>query len=147
MSGLCWMCRINLIFQVLLLVSGRGRYFYETWGGSRFMGIFNDPNQFTVFIFIMMLVLFMEYRRKAVYTAKTRIGFWGMFLLGVFLIGKAESTGMFIGLLVFVGVLTGQFFWDKCCHSKQKKSLVVWRCRIFDAAGSRRVFDFAGSGF
>ena len=123
MSGLCWMCRINLIFQVLLLVSGRGRYFYETWGGSRFMGTFNDPNQFAVFIFIMMLVLFMEYRRKAVYTAKTRIGFWGMFLLGVFLIGKAKSTGMFIGLLVFVGVLTGQFFWDKCCHSKQKK---VW---------------------
>lgn len=123
MSGLCWMCRINLIFQVLLLVSGRGRYFYETWGGSRFRGTFNDPNQFAFFIFIMMLVLFMEYRRKAVYTAKTRIGFWGMFLLGVFLIGKAKSTGMFIGLLVFVGVLTGQFFWDKCCHSKQKK---VW---------------------
>ena len=79
MNGLCWMCRINLIFQVLLLVSGRGRYFYETWGGSRFMGTFNDPNQFAFFIFIMMLV--------------------------------------------FVGVLTGQFFWDKCCHSKQKK---VW---------------------
>ena len=92
MSGLCWMCRINLIFQVLLLVSGRGRYFYETWGGSCFMGTFNDPNQFAVFIFIMMLVLFMEYRRKAVYTAKTRIGFWGMFLLGVFLIGKAKSS-------------------------------------------------------
>ena len=32
MNGLCWMCRINLIFQVLLLVSGRGRYFYETLG-------------------------------------------------------------------------------------------------------------------
>ena len=123
MSGLCWMCRINLIFQVLLLVSGRGRYFYETWGGSRFRGTFNDPNQFAFFIFIMMLVLFMEYRRKAVYTAKTRIGFWGMFLLGVFLIGKAKSTGMFIGLLLFVVVLTGQFFWDKCCRSKQKQ---VW---------------------
>lgn len=30
---------------------------------------------------------------------------------------------IFIMMLVFVGVLTGQFFWDKCCHSKQKK---VW---------------------
>ena len=58
MNGLCWMCRINLIFQVLLLVSGRGRYFYETWGGSRFVGTVNDPNQFAFFIFIMMLVLF-----------------------------------------------------------------------------------------
>ena len=60
MNGLCWMCRINLIFQVLLLVSGRGRYFYETWGGSRFVGTVNDPNQFAFFIFIMMLVLFMD---------------------------------------------------------------------------------------
>ena len=123
MNGLCWMCRINLIFQVLLLVSGRGRYFYETWGGSRFVGTFNDPNQFAFFIFIMMLVLFMEYWRKAVYTAKARIGFWGMFLLGVFLIVKAKSTGMSVGLLVFFAVLAWQFFWDKCCHSKQKK---VW---------------------
>ena len=123
MSGLCWMCRINLIFQVLLLVSGRGRYFYETWGGSRFRGTFNDPNQFAFFIFIMMLVLFMEYRRKAVYTAKARIGFWGMFLVGVFLIVKAKSTGMSVGLMVFFAVLAWQFFWDKCCNSKQKK---VW---------------------
>lgn len=123
MNGLCWMCRINLIFQVLLLVSGRGRYFYETWGGSRFVGTFNDPNQFAFFIFIMMLVLFMEYWRKAVYTAKARIGFWGMFLVGVFLIVKAKSTGMSVGLLVFFAVLAWQFFWDKCCHSKQKK---VW---------------------
>ena len=123
MNGLCWMCRINLIFQVLLLVSGRGRYFYETWGGSRFVGTVNDPNQFAFFIFIMMLVLFMEYWRKAVYTAKARIGFWGMFLVGVFLIVKAKSTGMSVGLLVFFAVLAWQFFWDKCCHSKQKK---VW---------------------
>ena len=47
----------------------------------------------------MMLVLFMEYRRKAVYTAKARIGFWGMFLVGVFLIVKAKSTGMSVGLM------------------------------------------------
>jgi len=71
----------------------------------------------------MMLVLFMEYRRKAVYTAKARIGFWGMFLVGVFLIVKAKSTGMSVGLMVFFAVLAWQFFWDKCCHSKQKK---VW---------------------
>ena len=85
------------------------------------MGTFNDPNQFAFFIFTMMLVLFMGDRRKAIYTAKTRIGFWGMFLLGVFLIGKAKSTGMFVGLLVFFCVLIGQLFWDRCCHSKRKK--------------------------
>lgn len=57
------------------------------------MGTFNDPNQFAFFIFTMMLVLFMGDRRKAIYTAKTRIGFWGMFLLGVFLIGKGKING------------------------------------------------------
>lgn len=121
MRGLCWVCRINMVFQLLVLFSGHGRYFRESWGGARFMGTFNDPNQFAFFIFTVMLVLFMGYRRKAIYTAKTRIGFWGMFLLGAFLIGKAKSTGMFVGLLVFFCVLIGQIFWDRCCHSRRKK--------------------------
>lgn len=73
------------------------------------MGTFNDPNQFAFFIFTMMLVLFMGDRRKAIYTAKTRIGFWGMFLLGVFLIGKAKSTGMFVGLLYSFVCLSDSF--------------------------------------
>lgn len=85
------------------------------------MGTFNDPNQFAFFIFTMMLVLFMEYRRKAVYTIRTRTIFWGMFLLGVFLIAKAKSTGMFIGLLAFFAILVLQFFWDRCCHSKRRR--------------------------
>ena len=51
MRGLCWMCRINLVFQTIVLISGRGRYFHESWGGSRFMGTFNDPNQFCIFHF------------------------------------------------------------------------------------------------
>ena len=123
MKGLCWVCRVNLILQVLVLVSGRGRYFHETWGGARFMGTFNDPNQFAFFIFTMILVLFMEYRRNAVYIAKTRAAFWGMFLVGVFLIGKAKSTGLFVGLLVFFAVLIGQFFWDRCRYSQRK---MVW---------------------
>ncbi len=121
MNGLCWVCRFNIVFQLLVLLYGFGRYFYESWGGSRLMGTFNDPNQFAFFIFTMLLVLFMEYRRRAVYTVKTRAAFWGMFLLGVFLIGKAKSTGMFVGLLAFFAVLLGQFFWDRCCHSKQRR--------------------------
>ena len=121
MRGLCWICRINLVFQTIVLISGRGRYFHESWGGSRFMGTFNDPNQFAFFIFTMILVLFMEYRRKAEYTVKARVACWGMFLLGVFLIGKAKSTGMFVGLLAFFVILAWQFFWERCTHSKYKK--------------------------
>ena len=85
------------------------------------MGTFNDPNQFAFFIFTMILVLFMEYRRKAEYTVKTRIACWGMFFWGVFLIGKAKSTGMFVGLLAFFVILAWQFFWERCTHSKYKK--------------------------
>ena len=121
MDGLCWICRCNIVFQLLTFLYGRGRYFYEPWGGTRLMGTFNDPNQFAFFIFTMILVLFMEYRRSARYTVKARISFWGMFLIGVFLIVKAKSTGMFVGLLAFFAVLAGQFFWDRCCHSKRRK--------------------------
>ena len=66
----------------------------------------------------MMLVLFMEYRRKAVYTAKARIGFWGMFLVGVFLIVKAKSTGMSVGLMEEI-IPQSKFF-----HPLDRKSVV-----------------------
>ncbi len=124
MSGLCWICRCNIAFQLITLLYGRGRYFNEPVGANRFMGTFNDPNQFAFFIFTMILVLFMEYRRSARYTVKARVSFWGMFLLGVFLIVKAKSTGMLLGLLAFFVVLLVQFFWDKCRHAKRKE---LWR--------------------
>lgn len=38
MRGLCWICRINLVFQTIVLISGRGRYFHESWGGFSFYG-------------------------------------------------------------------------------------------------------------
>ena len=44
-------CGFNVLVQAVVLVSGQGRYFHESWGGSRFMGTFNDPNQFAFFIF------------------------------------------------------------------------------------------------
>lgn len=145
MNGLCWICRCNIVFQLLAFLVGFSRYFYESWGGSRLMGTFNDPNQFAFFIFTMMLVLFMEYRRRAVYTVKTRIAFWGMFLIGVFLIFKAKSTGMFVGLLAFFAVLVGQFFWDRCCHSKQRKLWWIGGavCAVLLAFGVYRIWPGA----
>ena len=109
-----------VINGIYFVRTGKGN-FHESWGGSPFMGTFNDPNQFAFFIFTMILVLFMEYRRKAEYTVKTRIACWGMFFWGVLLIGKAKSTGMFVGLLAFFVILAWQFFWERCTHSKYKK--------------------------
>lgn len=38
-------CKINIILQVIIYCFGSGRYYHEGWGGGRFMGTFNDPNQ------------------------------------------------------------------------------------------------------
>lgn len=111
-----WLCtgiKINLTLQILILLSGRGRLFYEPWGGTRYMGTFNDPNQMAFFIFCMVLLLYLYGKRgKGVF-----------YILSSILIWKTKSTGAFLGVLVFAVAL-----------SIRKLSRIVTPCK------SRRIF-------
>lgn len=115
-------CGFNIFVQAVVLVSGQGRYFYESWGGSRFMGTFNDPNQFAFFIFTMLLVLFMYYRSGTEYSQGKRILFYFIFTLGLWLIMQSKSTGMFLGLLVFFFILFCQWFYEHMYRSVRRVS-------------------------
>ncbi len=127
MRGVALACGVNIFVQTAVLFSGHGRYFHETWGGSRFMGTFNDPNQFAFFLFTMFLVLFMAYRQKNESGADKirqqtflRVLFYLVSGLSLFLIGCSKSTGMFLGLLVFFSVLLWQWFWDRMQSSGRR---------------------------
>ena len=113
-------CTANVLCQLIICISGKGRYFHELWGGSRFMGTFNDPNQCAFFIFTSILVLFLLYRRKEEPSKRESIVFWLSFLLGVYLIVKAKSTGMFVGLMAFFFILLWQWFWKQRGRSSRK---------------------------
>ncbi len=134
MRGVVLACSVNILVQAAVLFSGQGRYFHESWGGSRFMGTFNDPNQFAFFLFTMFLVLFMAYcqrNRNGSGDTRQQILLQGMFFLVsalvLFLIGCSKSTGVFLGLLVFFFVLLWQWLWDRMRHSGRR---LAWQLGV-----------------
>jgi len=91
-SKLEWVIKIDLIIQGIIYLSGRGRWYY----GVRYMGSFNDPNQYAFFIFGAMLVLCLL--GKINNKLKENI-FW--YFLAFYLMLPAASTGMLAGFCVF----------------------------------------------
>lgn len=138
MRGVTLACGVNILVQTAVLFSGHGRYFHETWGGSHFMGTFNDPNQFAFFLFTMFLVLFMAYRQrnesgsgKIRQQAFLRVLFYLLSGLSLFLIGRSKSTGMFLGILVFFFVLLWQWLCDKMRRSGRR---AAWQLGVIGLA-------------
>ncbi len=87
--------KASLIVQLGLLLSGLGRWAYAT----RYSGSFNDPNQYSVFIFFTFLMIFLIDK----YTNKKKWIIWCV--LGTALVLPSTSTGTMLGILVFWGGL------------------------------------------
>ncbi len=89
--------KLSMLTQVLVLLVGYGRW-YST--SARYMGTFNDPNQYGVFIFFSMLMIFvidtiMQDKRS-----------WLLFcIICSLLIIQSMSTGTMLGLTFFWGGL------------------------------------------
>lgn len=83
--------KLCLLSQLVIYLSGRGTYYYDV----RYMGTFNDPNQYGFFILatFFMLSLMLKMRKKGIYL-------W--VIITFFLIMPSASTGMALGLVVFL---------------------------------------------
>lgn len=90
---LCRAMKLALLIQIAVYVLGIGRWY----GGSRYKGTFNDPNQYGFFIMTAFFVIFNVGR---VLKEKNTL-IWCA--LSVFLILLSSSTGMMLGLMSFVG--------------------------------------------
>lgn len=90
--------KLNIVIQFLLLLSGKGRIFYEYWGGTRYMGTFNDPNQLAFFLFMMILL---AYLYTCQYGDRTYIVFYA---LAMPVILSSKSTGVLLGVMVFTAL-------------------------------------------
>lgn len=87
--------KINIGLQMVVFLAGRGRIFYEYWGGTRYMGTFNDPNQLAFFLFMMILL---AYLYACYYEDRT----FGLFyILAAPVIAATKSTGILLGFMVF----------------------------------------------
>lgn len=78
----------DLVIQLAVFLAGAGRWYA---GSSRYMGTFNDPNQFGVFIFFSFLMMKLIYKRLG---SKYRVY---EDVLALFLMAQSASTGMMLG--------------------------------------------------
>jgi len=90
--------KFNLVLQLILFLTGIGKLY----GGDRYMGTFNDPNQFGYYIFISFLFI---YVLSIVLDKKSNN--LPYYLLAVLLIILSASTGMLFGLAIFLLLLVG----------------------------------------
>lgn len=107
--------KLALLIQIVVYVLGIGRWY----GGARYKGTFNDPNQYGFFVLTALFVIFNIGR--ALSEKNTLI--WCA--LSVFLILLSSSTGMMLGLLSFV-VFT-ILMWIK---GKVSKSIFIVICCV-----------------
>lgn len=121
-------CIFNIYLQFIICVLKIGRMY----GIIRYMGTFNDPNQFAFFIFSTLINIYiinrllrLNYVKKINY--KYIIANLITYTLSGFLIIKSSSLGVIAGLLIFALILIIDFvyFMIKNVYLTNKKLVVT----------------------
>lgn len=93
--------RFSLIIQAFIYFLHMGRWYSES---QRYMGTFNDPNQFGVYVLFSLLMIRSIERYE-------QEGSWiGDDILAIGLISLTASTGMFLGLAAYYICHTGLLY-------------------------------------
>lgn len=111
LQGLLRVSFLNIIIQLVVLVLDQGRYFY---GSPRYMGTFNDPNQFafsmfTSFLLIYVITLYFQSISKK----SKKLLVFIMYILVFYLIVRSSSTGMLLGISSFTFFLFIYYIFNK----------------------------------
>lgn len=87
--------KIGLVCQTLILITGMG----TMYSSGRYMGTFNDPNQFAFFVFssYLLLILLAEILNNFKF-------FWCWTILALLLIIQSSSTGMLMGVFLCIAL-------------------------------------------
>lgn len=82
--------KLVIVVQLIIAISGKGEYYFD-----RYIGSFNDPNQFAYYIFSMLLLIFII---KEILREKHK-PIWA--ILTMYLIYLSKSASMTIGIMLF----------------------------------------------
>ena len=88
-SSLKKICKINLLVQLAVYLTGKGEYFGDSY---RYMGTYNDPNQLGFAVLSTIFILYLL--DKKIYT---------YMLISVFLILQTSSMGMILAIIILIG--------------------------------------------
>ena len=94
LNNIYYISIFNIIEQFVILILGMGRYY----SAGRYMGTFNDPNQFGFFVVLMIMFL---YTIKNILNKSSK-GFIISFLIGIYMIFESASTGMILAISSFI---------------------------------------------
>lgn len=100
LKGLLRVSYTNIFIQLAIMILNQGRFFY---GSPRYMGTFNDPNQFafsmfTSFLLIHVITLYNQSQGKKSKKSLVLI----MLILVFYMITRSSSTGMLLGISSFI---------------------------------------------
>ncbi len=101
---------INLLVQLFILFLDKGAY---ATARVRFMGTFNDPNQFSFSMFTNLLLTYLLacYMKDQENSNRKTIVFFA-FILAFYFIYQGSSTGMLLGILTFMVTMIALFLYS-----------------------------------
>lgn len=89
----------NVLIQLVVLVLGLGSFF---WKGFRFMGTFNDPNQYAFSMLTSFLMVYiLNSHLRDLYNIRHKWLSIGIFALTLLFIFDGGSTGVLLGIAAF----------------------------------------------
>ena len=107
LKALLWASVFNLFVQLAIFILGLGSYY---WENLRFMGSFNDPNQFSFSMFTSFLIIYILtqylYNQDNHSRFKTVLA---AFALAFYFVVQGSSTGMLLGFIIFVLMMVISF--------------------------------------
>lgn len=105
-----------LLIQFVIYFSGKGRMFSD----SRYMGTFNDPNQLAFFVMSRFFIVYMIHCHMCDIVGKSKIWTFAAFLITMFLVVQSASTGMLLGVGIFIVVWLFNF-----CRDRKHRLIVI----------------------
>lgn len=92
-KNLCLILKVDILIQLIIFLLGLGRWY----GSVRYMGTFNDPNQFGYFILMSYMFIYLISLK---YNIKK--GVLLFLFISIFLIIECASTGMLLAIFLFL---------------------------------------------
>lgn len=84
--------KVNILVQLVIYLLNIGKYY----GNTRYMGTFNDPNQFAFFIFLSIVYIYII---GNILTKNNNNLLY--YLIVIYLIFESASAGMFMAIVIF----------------------------------------------
>lgn len=85
--------KVNLLIQIIIYILGMGKYY----GAERYMGTFNDPNQYSYFVLLSLTFIYIINDKLEINTKDYPIT-----IIAILLIIFSASTGMLLGLIILL---------------------------------------------